>query len=53
MSNPGGGGGSPYMVLVSLGGLQFFFVHSHGILNISSESLAQAQSIATLIEQIG
>ena len=42
------------MVLV-LGGESpvFFLGHSHVILNISSESSAQAKSIATLVEQIG
>ena len=41
------------MVLVFLGGVSsFFWGNFHGILNMSSESLAQAQSIATLFEQI-
>jgi len=31
----------------------FFLGHSHGILNMSSESSAQAQLVATLIEQVG
>jgi len=43
-------GGSPDMVIILGGGLQFFLGHSHGIQNISSESLAQAQSIGTLFE---
>jgi len=51
--NPGGGwGGVVPRCGYSFfgGGLQFFLGHSHGILNISSESSAQAQSIGTLFE---
>ena len=47
-------GWSPDVVIVFLGGVSSFFLgHSHGILNISSESPAQAQLVATLFEQTG
>ena len=50
----GGGGGVPRCGFGFLGGVSKLFLgHSHGILYISSESSAQAQSIATLFEQIG
>ena len=52
-SNPGGRGvgWSPDVVIVFLGGGSSFFLgHSHGVLNISLESSAQAQSIGTLFE---
>jgi hypothetical protein len=50
----GGGGVVPrWGFSFGVGGLQFFLGHFHGILNISSESSAQAQPIATLFEQIG
>ena len=50
----GGGGVVPQWSFI-LGGVSSFFLGNnfHGILNISSESLAQAQSIATLFEQLG
>jgi len=44
-------GWSPDVVIVFLGGGSSFFLgHSHGVLNIPSESSAQAQSIGTLFE---
>jgi len=50
----GGSGVVPQCGFSFYGGVSTFFLdHSHGILNISSESSAQAQSIATLFEQIG
>jgi len=47
-------GRSPDVVKVFGGGSPVFFLgHSHRILNMSSESSAQAQLIVTLFEQIG
>ena len=48
-----GGGVSPDVILVLGGGDQFFPGPLPRNFNISSESSAQAQSIATLFEQIG
>jgi hypothetical protein len=57
MGQIGEGGGvwsGPPVGFLVLGGVSSFVLDNlHGILNISSESLAQAQSIATLLEQIG
>jgi hypothetical protein len=54
-SNRGGGGGVvPRRVFRFLQGVSCLLMgHFHGILNVSSESLAQAQSTASLFEQIG
>ena len=48
-----GWGGPPVGVLVWGGCLQLFLGNFHKILNISPESSAQAQSIATLFERVG
>jgi hypothetical protein len=45
--------GVPLLFFNPPGVSSFFLGHFHGILNISSESLDQAPSIATLFEQIG
>jgi hypothetical protein len=45
-----GWGGPPMWLYYFWGGLQFLLGHFHGFLKISSESLAQAQSIGTLFE---
>ena len=53
-SNQGGGGGGPITgCLVFCGRSPVYFCHFQESLNLSSEFLAQAQSIATLFEQIG
>ena len=49
----GGGGGSPGDSRVFLPPPKNLLGHSYEILNISSESSAQAQSIGTLFGQIG
>jgi len=47
-------GWSPDVVIVFWGGVSSFFLgHSYKILNISSESSAQAQSIATFLSELG
>jgi len=45
-------GWSHDVVLIFRGGSNFFLGHFHIYLNISSKSSVQAQSIATLVEQI-